>query len=49
MSIDINWDLIVTGIILIGLGIIIYAKVKNISFKEVFIEIKELFSGGTNE
>lgn len=41
-------NLIVIGV-LVTLGVIMYAKIKNKTLVEIFQEVKQIFSGGVDE
>ena len=43
------WDVIITGVILITITLTIWARVSGMTIPELLREIKDFFTGGTEE
>jgi len=42
------WDILITGGVLIGLGLIIWSKLTGMTLKEMLISLKEIIGGVKN-
>ena len=44
-----NWDFVITGLVIIGLILIIWARISKQTIKDVILDIKDLIFGGVED